>query len=114
MNTESKETLRLLLGLENGTLTTADAYNLAEVRDPVLIYFVLRFLREKYPPSQPTSAGVVQRLIDLTRTYADIVKKSKQGEKDPLREWFDDAYAIRDYFDRPGDFIEMIVEKIDS
>lgn len=114
MNSEIQESLRLLRGLESGTLTTGDAFNIAEERDPVLVYFILRYLREKYPPSQPTSAGVVQRVIDLTRGYEEIVKMAKKGEKDPLREWFDDAYGMREFFDRDAELIEMIVDKIDG
>jgi len=111
---EKREALRLLSGLENGQLSTADAFNVAEALDPLLVYFVLRYLREKYPPAQPSSAGVVGRVLELTSTYADVVQRAKTGEKDPIREWFDDTYAMREYFDRPGELVELLVEKIEG
>lgn len=114
MDFEKREALRLLEGLENGNLTTADAYNVADKLDPVLVYFVLRYLREKYPPNEPRSQGVATRLVELTSTYDSIVKKSKAGEKDVLREWFDDSYTTREFFNEPEEFISMIVEKIEG
>jgi hypothetical protein len=113
-NFEVREGLRLLAGLENGSLTSADAYTIAEQRDPVLLYFILRYLREKYPAGKPSSQGVLQRVVELTSTYDDIVKKAKVGEHDSMREWFDDAYAMRDYFDRSEELVEMIVDKLES
>lgn len=114
MNEEKRESLRLLKGVENGTMTTADAYNVADGRDPVIIYFVMRYLREKYPPSSPASQGVTSRLLELTSTYDSVIKASKKGEKDSITEWFDDTYNIRDYFDKPEELVDMLVEKIEG
>ena len=111
---EKKDGLRLLSGLENGTLSTADAFNIADKRDPLLVYFVMRFLREKYPATNTASQGVLERLVALTATYSDLVKKTKAAESDPVREWFDDAYAMRQYFDKPEECVDMIVEKIEG
>lgn len=114
MSTEAREGKRLLTGLETGKMSTADAYNIADERDPVVVYFVLRFLREKYPPGNPASQGVMERLLELTKTYDDIVKMSKQGEKDSMREWFDDTYEMREFFGSGEAMIDMIVEKLES
>jgi hypothetical protein len=109
-----REGVRLLSGIENGTLSTADAYNVAEKLDPVLVYFTLRYLREKYPASSPSAEGVSRRLVELTSTYDDLVKRSKEGEKDSLREWFDDTYNLREFFDKPEELVELLVEKIEG
>lgn len=114
MDGEKREGLRLLNGLENGTLTTADAFNIADKRDPVIIYFVMRYLREKYPASSPAALGVNQRLVELTGTYDSLVSKAKKGEKDPIREWFDDTYELKQFFDKPGELIDHLVEKIEG
>ena len=114
MDVEKREGLRLLNGLENGTLTAADAFNIADKRDPVILYFVLRYLREKYPATAPSSTGVKQRLVELTGTYDSLVSKSKQGEKDCIREWFDDSFELKKFFDKPGDLIELLVDKIEG
>jgi hypothetical protein len=113
-NMEVREGLRLLTGLENGSLSVADAYTIVDKRDPVLVYFILRYLREKYPASKPTSQGVLQRVVELTSTYDDVVKMTKKGEQDSMREWFDDAYSMREYFDKSDELVEMIVDKLES
>jgi hypothetical protein len=100
--------------MEAGTLPPADAWALTSKMDPVLIYFVLRYLREKYPPSDPKSAGVAQRLVALTSTYDDVVKKSKQGEKDVIREWFDDSHEMHEFYSSPAQLIAVLVDKIES
>lgn len=114
MDYEKKESLRLLSGLESGSLTTSDAFAIAEKRDPLIIYFVLRYLREKYPPSIPASAGVVGRVLELTKTYDSLVKKSKQGENDSLKQWFDETYDLKSYFSQPEKLIETLIDKIES
>jgi hypothetical protein len=111
---ENQESMRLLSGLEEGTFTANDAYTVASKRDPVLVYFIIRYLREKYPPNHPASAGVVARLVEFTSTYPAIVKLSQNGEKDPIREWFDDTYNMREFFAKPDELITMIIDKIES
>lgn len=111
---EVRDSLRFLNGIENGALTAADAANVASGRDPVIVYFVLRYLREKYPASSPASQGVVTRLVELTGTYDQVIKASKKGEKDAIREWFDDTYSMREFFDKPSELIELLVEKIEG
>ena len=111
---EKRDSLRLLTGLESGSMSTADAYNLAEKRDPVLVHLVLRYLREKYPASEPSSAGITSRLVALTSTYDSIVKMAKKGEKDSITDWFDDTYSMGEFYDKPEQLIDLIVEKIEG
>ena len=111
---EKTEALRLLEGFEEGNLPIADLPAIAMELDPLLVYFVLRFVREKYPAGRPTSEGIVARLIEVTANYPDIVKIAKKGEEDSLVEWFDDAYELRDYFNNPQEFIDLIHEKMES
>jgi hypothetical protein len=53
-------------------------------------------------------------MVELTRTYDDLVKMAKKAEKDPIKEWFDDTYRLKDYQGRPHELLEMIVDKIES
>lgn len=110
----TNDPLRLLIGLENGTLSMADAYDLAESCDPVVVFFVFKYLREKYHAQNPMSAGIISRLVDLTSNYPILIKKSQKGEVDIITEWFDDTHNIRDYFASPHDLMALIVEKIES
>lgn len=110
----TNDPLRLLVGLENGTLSMADAYNLAESCDPVVVFFIFKYLREKYHAQNPMSAGIISRLVDLTSNYPILIKKSQKGEHDVITEWFDDTYNIRDYFSTPNELVTLIVDKIES
>jgi hypothetical protein len=114
MEQEIREGLRLLKGLEEGNLSAADAFNIAEKRDPVLVFFVLRFLRDKYPAANPSSEGVVRRVLELTSTYPAIVAMSKKGEADVITEWFNDSYAMAEFYEDQAGLMAMIVEKIEG
>jgi len=101
-------------GIEDGTRTHEQAAKLAEQLDPVLMYFAMRYLREKHPASEPRSAGVVTRMIEFTSTHPQYAKKAKQGESDAMREWFDDTFNLREYFGNLDGYADLIVEKFDS
>jgi len=111
---EKQEANRLMTGIEDGGMTAADAYNIAENRDPVFLYFMTRYLREKYPPGSPQAQGVTERLIELTSTYDSIVKAIQEGEKDSMREWFDDSYSMKEFFRDSQEFVDLIVDKLES
>ncbi len=83
-----RESLRWLDGLEAGTLPTNDLFILAEKLDPVLISLMIRYLRKKYPSAKPEAAGVLARMLELTSTYPQLVKKTREAEQDPVSEWF--------------------------
>lgn len=109
-----EEALRLLIGIENGTMAMADAYQIAEACDPVIIFFIFRYLREKYHAQNPMSAGIISRLVDLTSNYPILIKKSQKGENDIITEWFNDTYNIREFFSSPKELVEIIVDKIEG
>jgi hypothetical protein len=111
---EAADANRLLDGLENGTLKSADAFAMAEKIDPVLLHFVFKYLRTKYNAQDPSGEGVMQRMLELTKTYDNVVKKAKEGEEDPITQWFDDSYDVNDYRAKPEEMIDMLVEKIES
>ena len=78
-----RDCLRFLEGVEEGTLSAADSYNIAKDLDPLLVYFVFRYLREKFPATNPNSSGVMGRLLEISSTYPDIVKAAKSGNTPP-------------------------------
>ena len=107
---EKNLTLRFLTGLEEGDLPLDEVYRLAEKCDPTAIYFVVKYLRAKYPADH----GAVQRIVELSSQYVDIPKIIKNGEDESLREWFDDAYDMREFFSKPDEFVNMIVDKVEG
>lgn len=111
---EINEGLRLLIGLEEGQMSAVEAYRIANDRDPLLVYFVIKYLREKYSPGNPASEGVMGRVLELTQTYDSIAKACRESEKDILVEWFDDAYSVKDFYKKPQEYMKLIVEKIEG
>jgi len=113
-STDRNQALRLLRGLDEGGIDAADARILAEDLDPVLVYVVVRYLREIYPASDPAASPVLERVVGLTSAYPGIVAKSTEGEQDPVSEWFTSEYSFRDFRGRGPELIELIVDKLES
>lgn len=111
---EKRDALRLLQGLENGTMSGADAFAITETTDPVIIFFVFRFLREKYPPGSADSSGVMGRLLELSSTYPEVVRKAKEGEQDVICEWFNETYDLREFFVEEENLFDLLVEKLNG
>ena len=114
INSQIREGVRLLEGLEDGVLPSSDCYNILDQLDDVLVSLVIKYLRKKYPASKPDAAGVMGRLVDLSGTYPKVVQKVKNGDDDPISEWFEESYAYRDYFSDPDAFITLIVNKLEG
>ena len=111
---DKSQSIRFLSGLESGTLSSSDAYNIVKDKDPVLVYFLLRYLKDKYSASQPEAAAVHGRLLELTTTYDDIKKMLRAGEQDAMREWFDDSYSVREYQRDPEAYVDLIIDKLEG
>ncbi len=114
MSQELRDALYFLEGVENGNLPLQTIAKAAEPCDPLIIYMVFRFLRERYPAHDAQATGVVERLVNLTTDYPELVKKAQTGERDPLKEWFDESYAMRQFFANPEEMLKLVLEKIDS
>ncbi len=98
--------------LDAGQLAVTDAYNSVKAMDPLLAYFVLRFLKEKY--GRDAGSGGAKTLMELLSTYPDVAKLTRVSEDEPMKEWFDDSYSMRQYFGKPSEFIELIVDKLEG
>jgi len=105
---------RLLEGLENGTQSAADAALIADKIDPVLYYGVIRFLRECYPASDPAATAVLGRVVELTSKNPALVRRFKEGEQDPISEWFASEYSYREFRGRGHEMIDRLVDKLES
>lgn len=113
-STDKNTALRLLRGLENGAMTADDARGLAEALDPVLVYVIVRYLREVYPASNPAANAVLDRVVALTNAWPDLVEVSRQGELDSVSEWFVSEYSFVDFRGRGAELVELIVDKLES
>lgn len=109
--TDKRDAERLLAGLENGTMTAADAAVVAENLDPVLVYCIVRYLRDIYPASDPAASSVLERVVALTRT-PPVVVKFKAGEQDPVSRWFEAEHTFRGFRGRGSEMVGVLVEKL--
>jgi hypothetical protein len=113
-STDKNQAEKLLRGLEDGRMDASEATLLAQDLDPVLVYAILRYLREVYPASNPAASGVLDRVVALTSNWPGIVEKSKEGEQDPISEWFSSEYSYGDFRGRGSDMLDLIVDKLES
>jgi hypothetical protein len=111
---ERRKALRLLVGLEDGGLSAADAAVLAEDLDPVLVYVIVRYLRKVYPASDPAAGSVLQRVVEMTSSSPVVVGKHRRGEQDPISRWFESEHDYHDFRGRGADLIDRIVDKLES
>ena len=112
--TDLDTALRLLRGLEDGGLQAAEARILAEDLDPVLVYVIVRYLREVYPASNPAATAVLDRVVALTSAWPGLVGKSKEGERDPISSWFTSEHSFGEFRGRSSAMLEIIVDKLES
>ena len=113
-STDRRRAERLLAGLENGGLAAGDAAVLAVSLDPVLVYLIVRYLREAYPASDPAASSVLERVLALTASDRAVVEQCRAGEQDPVAQWFLAEHEIRTFRGRRAELIARIVDKLES
>ncbi len=102
---------RLIDGIEAGTLSSSEAYNIIEDLDPLLVYFSLMYIKKKYP-----NPGAAQnlRLLELMGSYDQIKKTMSSQSRDSMVEWFNDTYDVRDFQNDHEGYLDLIVDKMES
>lgn len=107
---QQRAALRILEGIEEGTMSAADSFALVEEADPAVVYLIFTWLRKKYA-DHPNSDSVIGRLLAIS-DRPPVPKMMKEGQADPVSQWFEDGYAYRELGSK--EFIELIVDKIES
>lgn len=113
-STDLNRAARLLEGLENGGMRGDEGVFIAEELDPVLLHFIVRYLRQNYPASDPVATSVLDRLLELTRKHPDLIATCREGERDPVSEWFEQSHSIRGYKGRGREMLATLIDKLDS
>ena len=108
---EQKAALRILEGIEEGTMSAADSLALVEEADPALVYQIFTWLRQRDGPDDAASDAVMSRLLAISHRPS-IAKQVKEGQSDPVVEWFEDAYSYRKLGSK--EFIQLVVEKLEG
>jgi hypothetical protein len=107
---EQRAALRILEGIEEGTMSTTESYALVEDADPALIYLIFTWLRKRYA-DHPNADAVIGRLVEVS-ARPKVAKLMKEGQTDVVVEWFEDAYSYRKL--EKEQFIELIIEKLEG
>ena len=111
--TNKAEANRFLQAIEDGAIPGSEAYNIAAKFDPLLTYFLLRYLKEKHPVSAESS-GPGTRLLELLRLYPEISRLAMPPGNEPMLEWFSDSYTMKHFFGDPSGFVDLIIDKMDG
>jgi hypothetical protein len=109
---EKRVASRLLGAIENGSLPPDQTLPLLRDADPVLVYLIFTWLRNRYHAGHSASDGVLGRIVHLCSESAAVAKMARTGGDDPIVTWFEDTYEYRDV-DR-DEFISMIVDKLEG
>ena len=107
---EQRAALRILEGIEEGTMSTSDSLALVEDADPALIYLIFTWLRKRYA-DHTNSDAVLGRLLEISKR-GSVSKLMKEGQTDPVVQWFEESYKYRDLESK--EFIELIIEKLEG
>jgi len=110
---QKQDALRLLAGLENGGMSSADVVEIARDLDPVLIYAIVSFLRAVYPASNPAATSVLQRVVGLISNPA-VARLHQAGRQDPVTSWLESEHEYRDFRGRGPGLVGLVVEKLES
>jgi hypothetical protein len=107
---ERRAAMRILEGIEEGTMSANDSFELVESADPALVYLIVTWLRKRYA-DHPNSDAVIGRVVAISGRGA-VPKRMKEGQADPVVQWFEESYSYRE-LDKVQ-FIELIIEKLEG
>jgi hypothetical protein len=108
---EKQSALRILEGIELGTMDSSESYSHLRDADPALVYFMFKWLRKRYRDHE-AATGVLGRLADVCNEHRDITRHAKAGEDDPIVMWFEGTYKYKDL--TASEFIDIVVEKLEG
>jgi hypothetical protein len=101
---------RILEGIEEGTMSSADSRALVEEADPALVYLIFTWLRKGYADHVNADA-VLGRILAIS-DHAAVRSKMKEGQEDAVVTWFEESHSYRDL--GATEFIELIIEKLEG
>jgi hypothetical protein len=107
---EQRAALRILEGIEEGTMSAADSFALVENADPALIYLLFTWLRKRYA-EHTNSDAVIGRLVAVSNR-PPVPAKMKEGQADPVVTWFEEGYSYRELGSK--EFVELIIDKLEG
>jgi hypothetical protein len=109
-NIDKRNVSRFMDAIEGGVVPLDDAFLLAENIDPLLLYFMLRYLKESYGRDTQGPGG---RLLQFLSTYPQMAKFAIPPKNEPMVEWFNDGYTVQSFKSR-DEYLDMIIDKMET
>lgn len=109
-NITKRKVDRFMDAIEGGIIPLEEAFNIAEEQDPLLLYFMLRYLKEMYGKDQQGPGG---RLLQFLSSYPSIAKLALPPKNEPMLEWFNDSYTVHSFKSR-DEYLELIIDKLEG
>jgi hypothetical protein len=106
----TQEALRILEGIEEGTMSASDSQAIVEEADPALVYLIFTWLRKRYK-EHTNSDAVIGRLVEVSNR-GNIAKQMNDGKADPVSRWFEENYSYKDL--EKKEFIDLVVDKLET
>ncbi|MCA9707618.1 MAG: hypothetical protein KDK70_17345 [Myxococcales bacterium] len=102
----------MLQGIELGLMTPDQSYRLLDDADPTLVHLIVKWLKKHYHRDHEQAEEVHRRLAEVLNTHRSLTRKAKEGESDPIVDWFEGTYKYRDL--SAEEFIDVVVEKLEG
>lgn len=109
---EKQQALTMLMGIVEGTMLPDESNELLDNADPVLVYFLFKWIKKYFHGEREGSDLVRGRLAELKNTHRSLTRKAKDGEADPIVEWFEGTYRYREL--DPVTFVDLVIEKLEG
>lgn len=109
---EKREALSTLQGIELGLMTPEQSFQRLEDADPTLVHFIFKWLKKHYHRDHEQADEVWRRLKEVQNSYRSLTRKAKEGEADPIVDWFEGNYKYREL--SAEEFIDLVVEKLEG
>lgn len=78
----------------------------------MLVHFILKWIKKHYHRDHEDAPIVRARLSEVLNTYRALTRMAKEGETDPIVDWFEGTYKYRDL--SAEEFIDVVVEKLEG
>lgn len=101
---------RFMDAVSDGMIPLEEASLIAEELDPLLVYFMLRYLKEMYGKDQQGSGG---RLLQLLSNYPVLAKLAVAPKNEPMLEWFNDSHTVHSFHSR-DEYLNTIIDKLEG
>lgn len=108
---EKRQALRILEGIEQGSSSAAESFQLIDDADPTLVYFIFTWLRERYA-KHPAAEGVIGRIVEICSEHPSVTRQVEAGKTDAVVTWFEETYRYRELDSK--EFVDIVVEKLEG